>query len=112
MPPKLSQTAQRRHKLQNDLRSDRTMDESVFRTPLFQQGADSGHHLERIGDIDHIGLSARPAAVCVQADGASFSDESPPHRMWLLAMAACGESLRMSRSRACLDRKSVVYGKS
>ena len=58
-----------------------------------QQRVDFGHHREGVGDIDHVGLAAGPAAVGVQRDGAPVADEPPAHHVRLLAVAAGGEAL-------------------
>jgi hypothetical protein len=61
-----------------------------------------GHHLEGVGDIDHVGLAAGPAAVGVERDGAALADEAPAHHVRLFAVAAGGEALGVARRCAGL----------
>src|ERR1035438_6878245 len=70
--------------------------------PRFEQRIDPGHYLKRIGDVHHIGLAACPAAVCVKTDGSPLGDESPTHRVRLLAMTTGGEPLGVARRRTGL----------
>src|SRR5664279_303358 len=60
------------------------------------------HHLEGVGDIEHIRFAACPSAIRVEIDGAPFANKAPTNRVRLLPMTACGQSLGMSRRRAGL----------
>ena len=67
-----------------------------------QQFVDLGHHLEGIGDVKHVGLAARPAAIRVQIDGAALADETPADRVRFFAVTAGAQTFRMPRRRAGL----------
>lgn len=56
-----------------------------------EQLVDLRHHGKRVGDVNHVGLAARPAAVGVQADGPALFDEAPADRVRLFAVAAGGK---------------------
>lgn len=67
-----------------------------------QQAVDLGHDFEGIGDLADIGLAAGPAAVGIEIDGAAFADEAPADYVGFFTVAARGEPLGVTRSRARL----------
>ena len=72
-------------------------------SPLrLQQGVDVAHDFEGVGDVEDVGLAARPAAVGVEVDGAALVDEAPADDVRLLAVAAGGQALGMARGGAGL----------
>ena len=69
---------------------------------ITQQFVDLRHDLESVGDVEHVGLAARPATVRVEINGAALADEAPAHRVRLFAVATGRKSFRMPRRRAGL----------
>ena len=67
-----------------------------------QQLIHLGHYLEGVGDVDHVGFAAGPAAVGVEGDGAALSDEAPADDVGLFAVAAGGKALGVTRRGAGL----------
>ena len=57
-----------------------------------QQLVHFGNHLKGIGDVKDIRLSARPAAIRVEADGTAFIDEAPSDGVRFLAVTAGAEA--------------------
>src|SRR3954453_14834739 len=55
------------------------------------------HHLECIGNVDHVSFAARPSAVGVERDGAPLPNEPPPDNVRLFAMTAGREASRVTR---------------
>ena len=60
------------------------------------------HHLERIGDVDHIGLAPRPSAIRVERNRPPLADEAPAHYMRPLSVTTSRQALRVARCRASL----------
>ena len=69
---------------------------------VFEQLVHSLHHFECIGDVDHVGLAAGPAAVRVERDGPAVTYEAPSDNVRLFAVTASGKALGVARRRACL----------
>ncbi len=77
------------------------LQEKNLATP-HQQLVHQRHYLERIGNVHHVRLAARPTAVRVQRNCSAFADESPAYNVRLFAMAARRQSLGMPRCRSSL----------
>ena len=60
------------------------------------------HDFEGVGDVEDVGLAARPAAAGVEVDGPALIDEAPADDVRLLAVATGGKALGVARGRAGL----------
>ena len=67
-----------------------------------EKGIQFGHHLKCIGNVENVGLAARPPAIRIKIHCSPFIDESPAHDVRFFTMATCGKSFGMARRRACL----------
>src|SRR5208282_1979813 len=81
-----------------DIRRAQRDEYAASRLRLFQLLVQLGHDLEGIGNVEHVGLAAGPAAIGVEIDGAALVDKAPADHVGFLAMATRGEAFRVTWS--------------
>src|ERR1019366_6730957 len=62
-----------------------------------QKCIDLRHHLEGVGHVQDVSFVAGPSAIRIEVDGAPLANKSPTHGVRLLAVAARGKPLWMTR---------------